>query len=417
MIEKALKSLSEKVDEAEIFQLTSKSAAIKTKRFSIDMFKEKGTQGYGIRVIKDKKMGFYFSNVLNDQALERAVKVAKSSQRDEHLSLPEPSTYKDVSSQVFELELEEGIKMAEDLVSACKEYEGVFPTTGTVSWGTARITVANTNGVYGEKAEFTVSLYLGTVAKGKEPATGFHFEVSREKDIDAYDVGSIASRLAKESLNAERVEAGMRNVILRPMAVTELLESALIPSFSADNVQRGRSKLQGRINEEVFQGVNIVDDATLEGGLMSERFDDEGAATQRTTLVDRGVLKGFLYDTYTANKEEKRSTGNAARPSHASLPSVGPSNFIISGEDRIDEENGALVVHGLVGAHTANPISGDFSCETRNAFLDGRPVKKAIVSGNIFDVLASGIRFGEDVKQYSSVLSPSIELPDVTVVG
>jgi PmbA protein len=417
MIEKALKLLSNKSDEAEIFKVESKSASIKTKKQAIDSFKEKGAIGYGVRVIKNKKMGFYFTNSLNEKAIDTAVKISKIAERDDYLSFPGKQAYKQSSLHAIEMEVEEGIEMANELVSAGKDLKEVSLTGGTITWGNSKITIANTNDVYGVKSEFTLSAYLGTVATRTEPATGFHFEVSRMKDIDAFEVGTTACRLARDSLDAKGLKTAKRRVILRPMAATELFENTLIPSFSADNVQRGRSKLQGRLGEKPFTGINIIDDATLNGGLMSEPFDDEGVPAQKTVLVDNGALKGFLYDTYTASKEGIESTGNGARPSHAALPGVGPSNFMIEGDNRVDGEDSALIVHGLVGAHTANPISGDFSCETRNAFLDGEPIKKAIVSGNVFDLLKKEVKFGDDKKQYSSVRSPSIELSDVMVVG
>jgi PmbA protein len=417
VIEGALKRLSKKVDEAEIFHLASRTITIKTKKFSIEMFKEKSSEGYGIRVIKDGKVGFYFSNALTNEALEMAVRVSRSAQKDKYQSLPQQQNYESTRYPVFEMDVEEGIEMTHELLLACRDYKEVSPTSGTLSWSNSETTIANTNDVYGGKEESAISVYVATVARDMEPATGFHFEVSRKKDINASEIGKTACKLANDSRNAKRLAPAKKRVILRPVAVTELLEHTLIPSFSADNVQRGRSKLQGMIGEEVFKGINIADDAKLEGGLMSENFDDEGVATQTTTLVEKGVLKGFLYDTYTANKEGRMSTGNGGRSSHSSLPGVGASNFILSGENRTDEEEGTLVVYGLIGAHTANPISGDFSCEIRNAFLDGVSIKKAIVSGNIFDMLKAGVSFGKDYKQYSSVLAPSIEFPEVTVVG
>jgi PmbA protein len=417
MIEKSLNWLSERVNEAEIFKLDLRGANILTKKSDIDTFKEKRSTGYGIRVIKDKRMGFYFSNTLSIKALERAVEVSKLAQEDPHISLPEKQAFKGTPSSPINLEVEDAIKMAKELISASKEFMEINPTSGSISWSTSHVTIANTNGVFGEKLEFTISSYLGTVAKGKEPASGFHFEVSRKKDIEASEVGTAACRLAKDSLNPKGLETKERRVILRPMAVTELLEYTLIPSFSADNIQRERSRLKGMVGQGLFHNISIEDDGTLKEGLMSEDFDDEGVATNRKDLVKDGLLLGFLYDTYTANKAGKESTGNGARTSYSTLPGVGPSNFLISGPDAIDTEEGALVVNGLVGAHTANPTSGDFSCETRNAFLDGVPIKKAIVSGNIFDILRDGVRFGKDQKQYSSVLSPSIELPEVMVVG
>jgi PmbA protein len=417
MIEKELIKLSKRADEVEIFSLDAKSATIKTKKLSIDSFKEKQSSGFGIRVIKNKKMGFYFTNSLNSRALDMALKVAKVAQRDEHLSLPGKHVSKNNSPPAIEMNVEDGIRMAEELLSTSSDFKEVKPTTGTISWNTSKIIVANSHDVYGEKTDFTHSIFLGTVAKGREPSTGFHFEVSRKKDINVFEVGRTAFQLAKDSMNAKSLETRKRRIILRPMAVAELLEYTLIPSFSADNIQRGRSKLKGLIGKTVFGGVNIVDDATISDGLMSEKFDDEGVMTQKTNLVDDGVLKGFLYDVYTANKDGRESTGNGARAGHTSLPGVGPSNFVLNGRNNIVEEEGALIVQGLVGAHTSNPISGDFSVETRNASLDGVPIKKAIVSGNIFDIMNSGVGFGTDTKQYTSVVSPSIEISEIMVVG
>ncbi|GBE18917.1 MAG TPA: TldD/PmbA family protein [Euryarchaeota archaeon] len=419
MIEAVLKRLSEAADEAEIFSVKSKSTTIKTTRSEIESFKEKSTTGYGVRVIIGSKMGFYFTNKLDLTAAEKAVKIAGASQKDEFQGLAQQMKVKAEENTMSEIVMtvDEGIEMARQLVSPAGDYKELHATTGTVSWSTSKITVANTHGLWAEKSEFTLAAYLGTVATGVEQSTGFHYEVSREKDIDAYEVGDAACRLASDSLNPGPVDTGRTRVVLRPMAVSDLFENTLAPSFSADSVQRGRSMLGDQVGEEIFSKLDIVDDATLSGGLMTEPFDDEGVSAEKTRLVTKGVLKGFLYDTYTANKGGTVSTGNAGRASYAGLPGVSASNFIVSGSNKIEDEKGALIVHGLVGAHTANPISGDFSCETRNAFLNGKPVKKAIVSGNVFELLKSGVRFGTDVKQYSSIRSPSIELPDVMVVG
>ncbi len=416
MIEKALKKLARVSDEAEVFKTDSRNSTIKTVKTDIDSFKERRSTGYGIRLIKDSRLGFYFTNTL-DRAIEAAAKVAKVAEKDEFQVLPDRQNYRKGKYPAFEMDVDEGLGMAQEMTGAAGGFKNVKPTTGSVSWGTTKVTIANTNGVFGEKEEQSISAYIGVVAGGAEPATGFHYEVSRKKDIDAEKVGNMAGALARDSLNPKGLEAGRRKVILRPMAVSELFEYTLIPSFNADNVQRGRSRLKGMEGEGVFTDVDIVDDATLDGALMSEDFDDEGVATKRRALVEGGVLKGFLFDTYTANKAGRKSTGNAGRSSYSALPGVAPSNFVFTGKRELEDETGALVVHGLVGAHTSNPVSGDFSCETRNAFLDGVPIKKAIVTGNIFDILKKGVAFGKDTKQYSSVLSPSIGIPELMVVG
>jgi len=416
-MEKALKHLSQLADEAEIYFQEIRSSTITIKNSMVDSYRERKARGYGIRVIMGRRMGFYHANRLGRKELETAVKIARLAQRDEHLKLPARRRSAPPQHPVFQMTLEEGMEMAGELLSAAQEHPGVSVTLGAIAWSSSRAMVANTNGVEGEKEDSILIAHLSTVAGKEEPSTGFYMEVSREKDVDVRAVSEEACRLARDSLHARRISTGLRKVVLKPMAAAELLENTLVQAFNADNVQRGRSRLAGKLGQEVFSGIDIVDDATFATGLMSEPFDDEGVPAQRTSLVEKGVLKGFLYDTYTAAKEGVESTGNAGRTGYSAPPTVSPSNFIISGDERMEEEASGLVVHGLIGAHTSNPVTGDFSCETRNAFLHGAPVKKAIISGNIFDILRSGAAFGEDVKQYSSVVAPSIELPEVMVIG
>ena len=135
-------------------------------------------------------------------------------------------------------------------------------------------------------------------------------------------------------------------------------------------------------------------------------------------MVEKGVVRGFLFDTFYGRKMNTKSTGNAFRGSFSSLPRIEPSNFVIKSRTySMSSEDDVLVVYGLIGTHTSNPISGDFSVETRNAFYKGKPIKKAIISGNIFELLRKNVGFGKDYKQYSNILSPSMEFEDVTVVG
>ena len=274
--------------------------------------------------------------------------------------------------------------------------------------------IANTHGLSGTDKGTIITAYLSTVAKDAGVSTGSYYDVSRLLDLDFFEIGKEAAHLASSSLGAERVKTLKTDVILKPPAVTELFEHALMPSFSAEGVQRGRSQLGDKVGETIAVDVGMTDEGHLKNGLMSAKFDSEGVSSGKTPLLTDGVLRGFLYDTYTASKGGVKSTGNASRDSFSSIPQVAPTNVIVAGSGEITE---GLVVHGLIGAHTSNPVSGDFACETRNAFLDGKPVRKAIISGNVFEVLKNIKGFGKDTKQFSHIVSPSIQFSDVTVTG
>ncbi len=415
-IESALRHLSKKVDEAEVFNAKEHSRTLEIKMGKIDLTKESTIEGFGIRVMVGGRMGFAFSNRLDDAVLRRAVGSAKIAEVDEHVALPGVQKYRKGDGHDREIEgldAEKMIEFSRDLVAPCRDYS-VTPTTGSITALSYEEEIANTHGLSGTDKGTTITAYLSTVAKDTEVSTGFYYDVSRCLDLDFFEIGKEAAHLASSSLGAIRVETLKTDVILKPSAVTELLEHALLPSFSAEGVQRGRSRLGDKVGETIAIDIEMTDDGRLQNGLMSAKFDSEGVASGETPLLTDGVLQGFLYDTYTANKGGVKSTGNASRASFSSIPSVAPTNVIVKGTGEITE---GLLVNGLIGAHTSNPVSGDFACETRNAFLEGKPVRKAIISGNVFEMLENIKGFGNDTKQFSHIVSPSIQFSDITVTG
>jgi PmbA protein len=236
-------------------------------------------------------------------------------------------------------------------------------------------------------------------------------------------VGKAAAVMARASLAGTKAESGTFDVLLKPLAVAELLEGTILSSLEADNVQKGRSSLKGRVGEAISsEGLNIYDDGLLAGGLDSSAFDGEGVPSQRTVLIEKGVLKGFLYDSYTAGKDGVKSTGNAARQGYSDVPRVGIRNLIVSSPVAYDllEETKGYLVNGLIGAHTANPISGDFSVEARNAFRVSPgevpvPIRSLMLAGNIYDLLKN-IEVGTDVRAVGGIVTPTMKAK-MNVVG
>lgn len=140
--------------------------------------------------------------------------------------------------------------------------------------------------------------------------------------------------------------------------------------------------------------------------------------------MKNGELSSFLYDCYAAGKEKKESTGNAVRASFTSTPSIGTRNLIIEHPvfDIIDETKDGVIVNTVIGAHTANPISGDFSVEARNSFLikNGEissPIKSMMISGNIFDVLKNIDGMGKDTRKVGNVITPTVRVSKMRIVG
>jgi hypothetical protein len=134
---------------------------------------------------------------------------------------------------------------------------------------------------------------------------------------------------------------------------------------------RGRSILKGKIGEEIANPtLSIIDNPLLEKGMLTSKCDDEGSASQKTELVKDGVLNSFIYDIYTANCEGVKTTSNGLRGSYLTTPMISPSNLEFEFSERKDmsEIRSGVLTTSVLGAHTANPISGDFSVEASNAF-------------------------------------------------
>ena len=256
-------------------------------------------------------------------------------------------------------------------------------------------------------------------------STAYDFAVSRSLDIDFFALGKNASELALKSNGGIKIEPQKTDVIFHPFAFSDILEEALAPSIDADNVQKGRSGLIEKLGEELaVPELSIYDDGLIEAGIETSASDDEGVPSQRTTVIEKGVLKTYLYDSYTAGKAGVKSTGNGSRSSYTSPPSVGLRNFIIDypKTDVIADTRSGVFVNTIIGAHTANSISGDFSVEARNAFTikDGaldKPVKSLMISGNAFEILKQITGAGFDVRKVGGIITPSIRVSDMSVIG
>jgi PmbA protein len=168
----------------------------------------------------------------------------------------------------------------------------------------------------------------------------------------------------------------------------------------------------------------------LEGGLQTWKFDGEGVPSQKTLVVEKGVLKHFLYDSYTANKDGVESTGNAFRGGIAPYtftPFLEATNFTFtqgnrSPENLIEEIDDGLLVCGVQGAHSSNPESGEFSVVATPAWKIEKgnvdyAVKGAMLAGTIFDVLKSVSALGNNTRKIGQLVAPWIRVENVKVIG
>ena len=429
LAEEAKREISKYSDDYEIYLENSELLQLDSQKTDLNFAKEEISLGIGIRVIKDGAVGFAFTSDMSEIAktCENAYLNSKLNSKDENFSFAEveklPNIKGTFDKKYKELDLDELTSSLKSVLS-CIEDNGCQTTSGGFSAAEGEVLIVNSNGVeaYDKSTGFALGVSINALKDG-DLATAYDSVSSCLYDLDGIKLADDLCDLAKSSLGGEHIETSNKDVVLDYHAVTGLL-STFMSGFSADNVQRGRSRLVDKIGEKIVtENLSIFDDGTVEGGLNSGVTDDEGTASRRTSLVEDGVLKGYLYDIYTANKDGVKSTSNGFRGSYVGTPSVSGSNIIFDFKDRVLEEeiDDAFLVTDILGAHTANPITGDFSVEASNSFLlnngDRKPIKKAMISGNIYDLLGDAMAVGDEIKQRGSFIVPRLLLHDVRVIG
>ena len=398
-------------------------------------------RGLGIRVVANKAMGFAYTNVIDDpkavsSVIARALSAAKASKPDpEWKELPEKKSYvsleRTFDERLVELGSEELVNVASTMLDAAGQVDKrVFPIEGGIGSAYISNAVANSNGIVGFDKGTVLECSIATVAKEDDRVTPvcFEFNASRSYEVDPVWVGKEAAKLAVSALKTKPVETKSTTLILTQFALQDLFAYTLINAVKADSVQRNQSPFKGKIGEEVTsENLTIYDNGLFPGGLRTWAFDGEGVPHHKTVVIEKGVLRSFLYDSYSAKKEGKESTGNAGRAGYLSTPSIDTTNFHIlpgnkTGDEMLREVDDGLIIYYLQGAHSSNPVSGEFSVVATPAWK----IKKGeithcsrgvMLAGNIFEVLKNVSLVGSNERQMGQLISPWIQVENVKVIG
>ena len=416
-MDEIIKFLDKNTDGWEIYRERSTSKSISIEKGKVKIIESSEDVDYAVRVIVNGKVGFATSSRLSIDLCERAIKIARISE-EELKELPEGKKVNVegiYDARVEGIDSNWLIESAEVLINSAKEVGDVNPAQGYVEASVDEIRLINSYGTYLEEKLTVCEAFLECVI---ENSNAFEFDQSRTSKIDLEFVGKRSAELAVDSLKAEGIESGRYDVVLSPIAVHELLSYALYPAFFAENVIKGRSPLT-ELGKNYIGEVTLIDDGTIPYGLVSFSFDDEGVKPKSTTIFEEGVLKSYITDFRHALEIGIEPTGNGLRGDDL-YPVTSPTNVVFEfKEESRDIEDDALVIHALIGAHTSNPVSGDFSLECINTFLvkDGerRAVKSAMIYGNVYDLLRNVEIFGKDVRQIENTIAPSIRFKDVIV--
>ena len=427
--------------EAEAYVYEGQATNVGIERGQITKTNKIIDRGLGVRATVNKAVGFAYTNIIEGQnAIEdtilRALSAARASKPDQDWNgLPEKkpavTAEKIYDRKILELHSEGLVELASSMLDAAVSVnKHVFPIEGGAGTAYLSSAIANSNGVTGFDRATIMECSLAVVAKERDTVTPvcFEFNAERAYNVDPAWVGKEAARLAVAALKTKRIKTETTKLILTPFALQELLYFTVVNAVKADNVQRNQSPFQGKIGEKVAsENITIHDDGLLPGGLRTWTFDGEGVPHQKTTLIEKGVLRNFLYDNYAAKKEGKVSTGNASRAGYLSTPNIEATNFrIIPGNKTPDqlmsEVDNGLLIYYLQGAHSSNPVSGEFSVVATPAWKISKgkiahATRGVMLAGNIFEVLKNVTAVANNERQMGQLIAPWILVENVKVIG
>lgn len=450
----------EGASQAETFFSRKTELQIRAERKEVKLGERRTDSGIGIRLAMKWKGGtslaFTFTtdfskDVLN-KAITRALKICRVRKPDpDFKGFSDKKAYGKIADiydkRIPKLPPEEAIDLVSrqmETASADKRAETVRGLTFLL---TNEIAVANSLGVSGDYKASGFYSYVYVLAK-EAGSSGVGFDDysncfwDREAPIETAEN---ALELATQQLHPKPIEGGKMDLIIAPDALSNLLIYTLVQEVRADRVQRQQSPLVGKLNQQIASEVlTILDDGKVPRATGSKLFDDEGVPTAKTPIIEKGVLKSFLYDTYTATKEDRESTGNAVRdallqlvPKYRLEPFIGPTNVVIepgtaSRDEIMEDVKNGIITKDFIGAHTSNPQSGTFSIAPYSAskIENGEikhPIKEAMIGGDILTLLKNVEIVGNDVKQVqfydaalikdATLIAPTILVKDVSVSG
>lgn len=428
--QQAKKAIENDCDSYEIYIDESKSIQLDSLKDELNFAKEEIECGVGIRVIKDNKVGFAFTSNM-DRVIETAkqsIENTKLNKVDENYSFAEiekiPKVEKVYDKKFNDLSLDESIEFLKTTIDTALE-NGCEVTGSGFSASEGRSLILNSNGVSieDEGTGFGIGLSV-TIQKESQVATAYNSQTSRFFDLDGEELANEVCQLAKNSLDTKPIETNDYSVVLDYFAATGLLQT-FIGAFNGENVMRGRSILKDKMGSEIANpNLSVIDNPLLEKGMSTAKCDGEGSVSTKTELIKDGMLNSFIYDIYTANKSGMKTTSNGLRGSYLTTPMIAPTNLEFKFKEMrdLEEIDKGVLTTSVLGAHTANPISGDFSVEASNAFKieNGEltdPINKAMISGNIFEIMKNVEGLNSQIKQYGAFIIPKLLVHDLRVVG
>ena len=431
-------------EHVEAFVSRGGETEVRVYQGEVEHFVSAQSEGIGIRVIKDGRTGFAYAGTLDESAVAEVLAEARENVQfgtpDEFAGLAEPDGVEPTEQSLWNDDLasyatEKKIDLAKDLErmsAAADERVRVDDSNYADAWGEAA--VASTNGIRQAGRENGCYVSVSVLAdEGEgddaETQTGFGFSVGNSPDeFDLDRAAREAADRATRLLGATKPSSKRTTVVLDPFVTAQFL-GVISSTLNGEAVVKGRSLFADRLGDEVANPMlTLVDDPTNPKAYTSTDVDGEGLAARRNVLIEDGVLKQFVHNSYSARRAGAASTGNATRGGFASTPGVGCLALSLvpgtrSHEELIADVDDGLLVQSVQGLHSGvNPISGDFSTGAAGLLIEngtvGAPVREFTIASTLQRMLLDIVEIGGDIDWLPMrAAGMSLVIRDITMSG
>lgn len=407
----------------------------------VETLKESGSKAIGVRVFNGKRAASTYSSDFSREGLDRMVKSAlelsKITSEDPCAGIPEASQLGSLpgdldlySADVYSLPGEERISYARRAEKAALDFDPRIKNSegGSFDAATGHKVLANSHGFVGEYRRSYCSIAAVPIAQTESGAMQRDYWFSVARSLGRLEspehVGKVAAQRTLRRLGARKVKTAHVPVVLDPLVAVSML-GHIFEGVNGDSVYRGASFLAGKLGEKIAgDRVNVIDDGTMPGGFGTSPFDGEGIPSRRTVVIENGVLKSYLLNTYTAKKLGLQTTANASR-GLAGTPGIGPGNYFLqpgtkTPQQIISEIKEGLYLTEFLG-HGANLVTGDYSRGASGLWISGGelayPVEEITVAGNLKEIFFNISEIGNDLEFRGAMACPTIRIDGLTVGG
>ncbi|HEY1939937.1 MAG TPA: TldD/PmbA family protein [Candidatus Angelobacter sp.] len=407
----------------------------------VETLKESGSRAIGLRVFLGQRAASTYSSDFSEDGIERlikgAVELARVTSEDVYSGIPEPGQLGSVAGDlklyyddVYSLPPEERIDYARRAERAALDADPRMKNSdgGSFDAAISHKVLANSHGFVGEFRRSYCAVSAAPIAQDEngnmQRDSWFSLARTMSKLESPESVGREAARRTLRRLGARKIASTQVPIVLDPIVAGSILDN-IFDAVNGDAIYRHSSFLTNKLGEKVAaSNINVIDDGTIPGGFGTEPFDGEGVPTRRTVVIENGVLKSYLLNTYTAKKLGLQTTGNASR-GLAGTPGIGAGNFFLQKGERTPQQiigdiKQGLYVFQFLG-FGVNMVTGDFSRGVSGVWIENGeltyPVEEVTVAGNLKDMLNNISEIGNDLEFRGSIASPTLRIDGMMVAG